>query len=326
MKKKYRVFSLFSGGLDSILSAVYMEKLGYTVIPVNIKTPFFNPTSAVDAAKANNLDLLVFDVTERYFEMLKNPRYGYGKYMNPCIDCHGFMMKIAAENMEKYDIDFIITGEVLGQRPMSQKKNSLQAVAKLSTIKDLIIRPLSQKLLEDTKPIREGWVNKDDMLDIQGRGRRRQMDLATELNIANYETPAGGCMLTEKIYSIRLKDLLKHDMFGRQNLKFLRDGRHFRLNEDTKLIVGRHQKDNDILSEFIVDETVLKTKNITGPLGILIADKYSEEIIELAARICLRYNTKAEETSIIEFGQNNDLINEIEVTKITDDELEQYRI
>ncbi|MEA1971768.1 MAG: hypothetical protein U9N34_00485 [Candidatus Cloacimonadota bacterium] len=326
MKKKYRVFSLFSGGLDSVLSTVIMQNLGYEVIPINIKTPFFSPTKAIDAAKLNNLHLQVFDITERYLKMLQNPRYGYGKNMNPCIDCHGLMMKVAAEKMDEFDIDFIISGEVLGQRPMSQKKNSLQAVAKLSSIRDLIIRPLSQKLLEDTKPIRDGWVDKSQMLDFQGRGRRRQMNLAKELNIEDFESPGGGCLLTEKVYSIRLKDLISHKMFSLQNILFLKDGRHFRLDEKTKLIVGRHKSDNDILSQFIIDEIILKTKYSTGPLGILISEKVTNENIEISAKILLRYNSKADNIAIVSYGKNNNLNSDIEVEKMKNEEIDKFRI
>lgn len=321
-----KVFALFSGGLDSIIAAVHMRKIGFEVLPVNFKTPFFTPKNAMKAAEENGFRLIVFDITDKYLEMLQNPRYGYGKYLNPCIDCHGMMLRTAGERMEEYGVDFIVSGEVLGQRPMSQLRNSLQAVSKLSNVRDLIVRPLSQKLLEDTKPIRENWVKKEDLLDIQGRGRTRQMQLAEEYGIKNYASPGGGCILTEKVFSRRLQDLIKHDMFDLQNILFLKDGRHFRLDDQTKFIVGRHKRDNDNLAYFIKDEIVIKTKFITGPLGILITKKSNKEIVELAARILLRYNKKADEKSLVSYGHNNQLENDIEVTKIKDCDIDQYRI
>jgi len=158
MKKKYRCFALFSGGLDSMLAVLHMHKLGYEVIPIFFETPFFNSKNAKKVAESIGFELMVHDLTELHLEMLKNPRYGFGKNMNPCIDCHGLMFKEAGRLMKEYNVDFLISGEVMGQRPMSQRKDAMNAVGKLSEVKDLLVRPLSQKLLTDTLPIREEWV------------------------------------------------------------------------------------------------------------------------------------------------------------------------
>lgn len=169
MKKKYRCFALFSGGLDSMLSVLHMKKLGFDVLPIFFKTPFFGSENAQKAAEEIGYHLIIHDITDNHINMLLNPRYGYGKHLNPCIDCHGLMFREAAELMSQYKVDFLISGEVLGQRPMSQRKDALNSVGKLSNVKDKIIRPLSQKLLADTFPIREEWVDKEKMLYIQER-------------------------------------------------------------------------------------------------------------------------------------------------------------
>ncbi len=322
---RYKAISLFSGGLDSILAVVYMEKLGYEVIPVFFETAFFGPQKAIISAKANNINLKIHNITKEHMEMLLHPKYGYGKYMNPCIDCHGLMFKKAGELLDYYHAHFIISGEVLGQRPMSQRKDSLNSVAKLSGIKDLIIRPLSQKLLPDTLPIREGWVNKEDMLDIQGRNRKRQLEMAKQFGLKQIENPAGGCLLTDKSFSNKLKDLINHNQYSEQFIPFLKVGRHFRINENLKLILGRNSYENEILSNLAKDEIVIKAKDIKGPLGVLNYNKKPDENeIKTASSILLRYITKAQNTEKILYGKNFELSNEITATKFDDATVKKY--
>ncbi len=328
MKKKYRAFALFSGGLDSIISVLWMEKIGVEVVPVFFKTAFFGPEKAIESAKNSNINLTIIDITKEHMEMVLKPKYGYGKNMNPCIDCHGMMFREAAKRMEEYNIDFIISGEVLSQRPMSQRKNSLGSVAKLSGIKDLIVRPLSQKLLPDTLPIREGWINKDDMLDIQGRTRQRQMELAKEFNITEFPNAGGGCALTDVNFSARLKDLIDNNMYEIHHIDFLKYGRHFRLNKNTKLIIGRNKSENDLLTDLCNEnDLVLKAAEIPGPLGIIqsLEQPTNEEIL-LAAKILLRYNLKAEDENKIIYGEKFNLLNEISVTPFSQNEANQYLI
>ncbi|RKY46931.1 MAG: DUF814 domain-containing protein, partial [Candidatus Neomarinimicrobiota bacterium] len=173
VKRKRKALALFSGGLDSLLAVKIVELAGVEVIPVFFSSPFFGPEKAIKTAKSNNLNLVIVELGEEYLEVVKNPKYGYGKYMNPCIDCHAFMFRKLGGMLEKYEADFLISGEVLGQRPMSQVLPSLNAVRKLSGYYDLIVRPLSQKLLPDTLPIRKGWISKDRLYDIRGRNRKR---------------------------------------------------------------------------------------------------------------------------------------------------------
>jgi len=327
MDRKYRCLALFSGGLDSMLTVLLMHQLGYEVIPVFFKTPFFGSANAEKAARHIGFELLVIDITKEHIEMLKNPRYGFGKNMNPCIDCHGLMLKKAAELIPEYKIDFIISGEVLGQRPMSQRADALNAVAKLSGIKDLLVRPLCQKLLPDTKPIREGWVNKEEMLDISGRGRYRQMELAERYKITYYQNPGGGCLLTDMGYSRRLKDLMDNDMFEEKFIRFLEVGRHFRLNSSLKLIVGRNNNDNNKLSTLATTETVLQTADFPGPLAVINSKANPQENeIHWAASLLLRYNNKIIETAKVRYGENFNLVNVLSETKMNSQEVEEYII
>ncbi len=325
MKRKHSCFALFSGGLDSILSVMHMKSLGYRVLPIFFSTPFFGPDKAQETAKRIGFDLIVHDLTELHLKMIEKPKYGYGKNLNPCIDCHGLMFHEAGKLMKECKVDFIISGEVMGQRPMSQRKDALNAVGKLSKIKDLLIRPLSQKLLADTLPIREGWVRKDEMLDIQGRNRKRQMKLAAEYGIDFYPSPGGGCLLTDPGFTRKLKDLMQYNMMNRRSIEFLKTGRHLRLNDSVKLIIGRNKDENDSLSELAQDEIVLQAKNFPGPLGIIQSkEKVTIEDVKTAGSILLRYNSKVSNSAVIQYGKNFELNDEIEVDKMAEENVKQY--
>lgn len=327
MKKKYRCFALFSGGLDSILAVLHMKGLGYEVLPIFFSTPFFAATRAQETAKKIGFDLIVHDLTELHLKMMRRPRYGFGKNLNPCIDCHGLMFHEAGRLMKKYEIDFIISGEVLGQRPMSQRKDALNSVGKLSEIKDLLIRPLSQKLLTDTLPVREGWVNKDEMLDIQGRNRKRQMEMAKQYNINFYPSPGGGCLLTDAGFSRKLKDLMTNNMMNKHSVDFLKTGRHFRLNVDTKLIIGRNKIENNQINDLTEEELIIQTKEYPGPLGVIQAKSELEiDMIKLAGSILLRYNTKVDNSALIQYGQKFKLNDEILTDKMHKEEIKKYLI
>jgi tRNA-uridine 2-sulfurtransferase len=327
MIREHKCIALFSGGLDSLLAVKHMEKLGYEVIAVFFQTPFFVADPALHAAKTNQIKLRVIDVLPQYLPILENPRYGYGKNMNPCVDCHGFMFRMAAEMMQEYGADFLISGEVLGQRPKSQRKDAMNAVAKLSGVKDLLIRPLCQKFMADTLPIREGWVDKAELLDIQGRGRQRQLELAREYGVIEFQNPGGGCKLTDIKYSRKLKDLLLHKQINDNTIKYLKYGRHFRLNEHTKLIVGRDKVENEHLSLLITDEVVIKAVDIHGPLGVICKDgKLNDAELETAARIILRYNNNVEDEAEVAWGENFSLNNIIKVEKYTPAEVQDLMI
>lgn len=299
-ERKHRALALLSGGLDSTLAIWLILKQGIEVIGVNFTTPFFTPKKAIESAKFLNIPLEIVDITDEYLNILKNPKYGYGKNLNPCIDCHAFMIRKTLELMKKYNADFIITGEVLGERPMSQNKNSLNIVAKYSGAEDYILRPLSAKLLPPTKPERERWVDREKLLDIQGRSRKRQLELAKEIGLENIPTPAGGCLLTEPIFSKKLLDLLKNkEDVTRRDLELLKIGRHFRLPSNVKVIVGRNKDENDkLLNYFGEKDTLFKAKDPSAVVlvpDVIIEDEENKKLI---ARISAYYSDHRKDMEI----------------------------
>ena len=289
--KTHKAIALFSGGLDSILAVKWMQSKGYAVHPVFFKAPYIFPERAMHYAEKNDITLDVIDVSEEHIKLLANSVYGFGKWMNPCIDCHGFMFKKAAELMLERDADYLISGEVLGQRPKSQRRDALDSVSKLSNVKDLIIRPLSQNLLPDTLPVREGWVNKKDMLSFQGRGRLAQLALAEELGVVDFPSPAGGCLLTDRNYCLRLRDLQKHHQDNLHSIELLAYGRHFRLTKEAKLIIGRDEAENETLRQIFQQGVMLEAKEYTGPLGF-ITGKLNYETLDLALSLFVLYHSK----------------------------------
>jgi len=326
MKHK-KVLALFSGGLDSLVAVCWMKKLGFEVIPIFFETPFFNRKKAEMLALANNFEIVVIDITEKHLEMLTKPIYGYGKHFNPCIDCHGLMFRTLKEYLDYYEADFVISGEVINQRPMSQRYDAMNAVKKISTIGDLIVRPLCQKRLPDTLPIREGWVNNDDLLNICGRSRATQIQIAEDLGLKEIPNSGGGCLLTDMGYTKRLKELIDHKQLTIQNINFLKVGRHFRIDDNTKLVINRHIDELDYLHGIINKEIILKCMNVTGPIGILISDdQVTENNIRIAGSILLRYCPKANDNEIINYGEQFNLVNSLECNRFTDVEIDRFRI
>lgn len=328
MKRNHKAIALFSGGLDSVLAVLHMQKLGYEVFPIFFESPFYSAYKAKQGAKFAGINVKVIDITEQIIEVIKNPRYGYGKNLNPCIDCHGMMFRNAAEYMKKVGADFIISGEVLGQRPMSQRRDSMNSVAKLSGVKDLLIRPLCQKLITDTKPITEGWVDKDELLDIQGRSRARQIELAKEYGLDKFEAPGGGCLLTDKQVSNKVRDLIEYDQLTKKYLRFLKHGRRLRIDKNLLLIVTRTRQECDFITSHLDDETLLvKCTHVTGPLGVLLGEDITQEQINLCARIILTYNKKITQPNAdVSFGYKFKLDNTINVEPLPKEELEPMLI
>ena len=291
-KKKVRALGLCSGGLDSILSGLVLREQGIEVEWVSFETPFFNAAKARKASKMTGIPLTVKPIFSIYIGMLKNPPAGYGKYMNPCMDCHTLMFKQAGEMMPAGGFDFLFSGEVLGQRPMSQNKQSLNYVAKHSGYKGYILRPLSAKNLAETIPEKKGLVDREQLLDITGRGRKRQMELAKKFGVTEYPAPAGGCLLTDKNYTIRLREIFEHQETCSENeLHLLKYGRHYRLNPENKLIVGRTEKDNEQILKYHTPatDTVIDVKDYPSPIG-LIPHGAPDNVVMLAASICTGYS------------------------------------
>ena len=285
-----KAIALFSGGLDSMLAAELVRRQNIDVLGLTFTTPFFNAQKAQAAASLLNLPLTVEDITTEHLKMLKSPRYGYGRNMNPCIDCHTLMLQIAGRKMEKNGYDFIITGEVLGQRPMSQNKQSLYVVAKNSGYADYILRPLSAKLFEPIKAERDNLIDRSQLLSIQGRGRKDQIKLAADFGIKDYAPPAGGCLLTDPMFTRRLRDLFSHqEDHDIRDLDLLKYGRHFRADDRGKIIVGRNNSDNEKLRELSTDDdVVLFMADFPGPHVII--PHGNEALLPLAASLCVRYS------------------------------------
>jgi tRNA U34 2-thiouridine synthase MnmA/TrmU len=258
---------------------------------ITFETPFFGPTRAQIAANQLGVSLRVIDIGAAHLEMLKNPLYGYGSQMNPCIDCHALMLQTAGGIMEAEGYDLLCTGEVLGQRPMSQRKDALMAVDKLSGYGGFVLRPLSAKLLQETIPEKEGKVDRGRLLDIQGRSRKRQVALAEKYGIEDYPSPGGGCLLTDAGFSSRLLNLFDIlDKVELRDVELLKWGRHLRLPSGRRLVVGRIHKENLKIQELARGkDLLLRVEGIPGPTG-LIDGKASVAEIELAAEVVAAYS------------------------------------
>ena len=299
-----RAISLFSGGLDSMLAIKLMTEQGIDVTALHINIGFGSTRDVSEELKrrANiaGADFLDLDVRSNYIQdILFSPKYGYGKNFNPCIDCHGYMFKIAKKYMQDLDASFLITGEVLGQRPMSQRKDAMAQVKKLAEDKDnLILRPLCAKLLEPTKPELEGWINSDKLLDISGRSRERQLEMAKAYGWDDFESPGGGCLLTEPVYSQKIREFIEHEEFSVEAIDLLKFGRHFRLPDGAKLVVGRHKEDNEALESLQTSDYISFTLPVPGPFNLIHKDSTISEK-ELASKIAVSYGQSKKDQEYI---------------------------
>ena len=298
--------ALFSGGLDSTLAIRLMQVQGINVHAIHFTSPFFGVSPASDsgkydarrAAEALKVPLTIHQLGEEYLEMLRNPSHGYGKAINPCIDCHIYFLKKAGELMRTLGADFLVTGEVMGQRPMSQRKDALKTVERDCGLEGLLLRPLSARFLDPTIPEIEGWVDREKLPAVKGRSRKDQFRLALELGVQEYPTPAGGCLLTETSYESKVRDIFSHkEKLHSRDFRLLRVGRHFRLDEQTKVIIGRNAVENEIIDRVRESsETLIRWEEGSSPTG-LICGPLSDKAVEVAAAILLRY-TRAEKGAV----------------------------
>jgi tRNA-uridine 2-sulfurtransferase len=297
-----KALALLSGGLDSTLAVKVMLEQGIRVEALNFTSPFCTCTGknagckseAVRVAQEFDIPIKVMNKGVEYLEIVRKPRHGYGKGMNPCIDCRIFLLRKAREYMAECGADFVITGEVLGQRPMSQRRDTLRVIERESGLAGLLLRPLSAKHFAPTIPELEGWVDREKLLAIQGRSRKEQIQLAEDMDVKNYPCPAGGCLLTELSFVSKVRDVFTHaDCLNLRDFRLLKIGRHFRIGPRTKVIVGRDEADNNLLESAVQPgEAAVRWLEGGSPLGVLtgIVDNAA---LETAARIVLRY-TKAE--------------------------------
>lgn len=286
-----KALSVFSGGLDSLLASELIRAQGIDVLALFFETPFFRSHNALHFASRLNLPLRVVDITDSHLAIVSAPKHGYGENMNPCIDCHALMIRTAGDLLEEEEAGFIITGEVLGQRPMSQNRKALSIVETESGYQGRILRPLCAKRLPPTIPEDKRWVDREALKGFSGRSRKPQMALARELGISDYPSPAGGCLLTDKTFSNRLRDLLNARTYPRiRDIEALKVGRHFRLGPLTKAIVGRNQKENQTIQTLAArGDTILKPIGVPGPT-VLVPEGGSSQEIHTAAAIAAAYS------------------------------------
>lgn len=322
-KKNYKAISLMSGGLDSTLATKIIMDMGIDVLALNFTSPFCTCTSrhkreqgckneALKISQELGVKIKLIPKGKEYIRLIRNPKYGYGSAMNPCIDCRIFMFKKAKEIMEEEGASFIITGEVLGQRPMSQRRDTILKIEKESGLSGLIIRPLSAKHFEPTIFETNGIIDRNRLLAIEGRSRTIQIELAEEYNITDYPCPAGGCLLTDKRFAEKLKDYFVHtendDDYLRQ-IEFLKIGRHFRLPNGTKIVIGRNNAENERLILLNRGENYVVESEFPGPIAIIFGEN-SKTNISFAITALKRFNNKVPEepSYIISKGDYKEII------------------
>ena len=321
---------LFSGGLDSILAAKLLMDQGIDMVGFHCVSPFVSQDTNLDnteagiAAKNIGLKLFHYRLDKGYLDMVKNPEHGYGKRMNPCIDCKIYFLQKATEYMEKIGADFIATGEVVGQRPMSQLKNTMNHIHKSSNLKGKLLRPLSAKILEPTAVEESGLVDREKLLDISGRGRGRQIELADKFGIKEYSSPAGGCYFTDEFIANRVRDLFKYnENYSATDFYLLTVGRHFRLSESIKALVGRNQGENESI-ETNIEDRILGIPQFTGPSSMIYGDPSDDEL-QIVASLMVRYGKG--DSGSVEFIFPNGEKRMVEVANsMKDEDIEKIRI
>lgn len=307
-----KAIALMSGGLDSTLAVKLVVEQGIEVIALNFKSPFClcdgNMASggckshAQSAADQLGIEVKVVHKDLGYLDVVKNPKFGYGSSMNPCVDCRIYTFKSARKYMEECGASFIVTGEVLGQRPMSQRKDPMFLIERESGLEGLILRPLSAKMLPPTIPEKLGIVDREKFLSIQGRSRKEQIQVADDYKIEDYPCASGGCLLTEKNFAPRLKDSFEHkEKQSWTDVKLLTVGRHFRLGEKTKVVVGRNEMENKRISAIGRNGTLLTPHNFTGPTAFIDGES-DDNILKMAGALMLRFSKLEEgESAQIKF-------------------------
>ncbi len=325
-----KALALLSGGLDSILATKLIVDQGIEVIAVTFILPVTAEKEdyAGKTAKKLGIPLIRVEACDEYLDVIRSPKYGYGSGMNPCIDCRIYMLREAKRIAHEVGAAFILTGDVLGERPMSQHRKALELEEQEAGLENLIVRPLSAKLLPETIPEREGWVDRTKLLGIRGRSRKPQIELAETFGLQDaYPAPSGGCLLTYKEFAAKVKDLFDHEeTVTTGDILLLKLGRHFRFG-DSKLIVGRNEEENKLLLELKNPEDyAFEVPGYGSPITILKGSK-SKEAIELAARLTARYSDAgAEEKGVLVEYCDVQGKKTIIVTPLEEPEVERLRV
>ncbi len=329
---------LLSGGLDSTIAVELMSREGLELIAVNFKTPFClcdRKTSSGGCgsysrkvADSLGMELIMINATDDFLKVLKRPKHGYGANMNPCIDCRILFFRKAKEIMSQIGASFIITGEVLGQRPMSQHKRQMDIIEKESGLEGLVVKPLSAKLLPPSIPEKMGWINRERLLNIEGRSRKIQIALAKEFGINDYPCAAGGCLLTDQIFAKKIKDLMEHNELNLPNIQLLKAGRYFRLSREAKLVVGRDEGENELLARLAQDnDYFFWPSHINGPSAIG-RGVFNSDLIGLSCKIAARYcDRDGDSHATISYRKPSEVKEEsVSVSALSEDELSKLRI
>ena len=327
--KKTKALALLSGGLDSALAVKLMLDQGIDVEAVNFVSPFClcrkGGCGAVEVAENFKIPLKTINVGEEYLRIVRKPRFGYGKNMNPCVDCRIFMLKKAKKYSKETGASFIFTGEVLGQRPMSQHGKALSMIEEEVGLKGKILRPLSAKLLPPTEVEKKDLVKRETLLGIEGRSRKKQIRLAEELEVTEYSCPGGGCLLTYREFARKLKDLFEHKKrVSLKDVQLLKVGRHFRFGKN-KIIVGRNETENKLLVRIkMANDYCFEAQNCGSPTTLLQGPK-TRTALEIAAMLTAFYSDTKQGSAPVKFGKGN--FDKSVTTRIpSKGEVEQLRI
>ncbi|HPS56500.1 MAG TPA: tRNA 4-thiouridine(8) synthase ThiI [Spirochaetota bacterium] len=324
---------LYSGGLDSLLAAKVLMEMGIEVTGLHCILPYFPPDLDIEGLKSTQLanqiglQLIHYRCGVEYIDMLRKPCHGYGKEINPCIDCKLFFMKIAAGFINELNADFVATGEVVGQRPMSQLKHTLNHIEKESGLAGKLLRPLSAKLLKPTIAETDGRVDRNSLLDINGRGRKRQFELAKIYGITDFELPGGGCLFTDSHIASRIRDAFKYfTNITPLDLCLLKFGRHFRINEKLKIIVSRNQHETEELEKYSNYADYFFRPEFSGP-SIFVKGIMSGSDKKIISGILTRYSKLSEPEKRIIIYMKNEAMEEIAAgSPVNEDEIDLWRI
>ncbi|MDD5092142.1 MAG: tRNA 4-thiouridine(8) synthase ThiI [Candidatus Wallbacteria bacterium] len=304
--------ALLSGGLDSTLAILVAREAGASVKGITFTTPFYGAGPAQAAAEDIGLDLVVCDIFDEFLPILRNPSHGYGKNLNPCLDCHTLMVKKALEMLVECSCDYIITGEVLGERPMSQNRNSLDLVSSRSGAKNLLLRPLSAKLLPPTLPETEGWIDRELLWNISGRSRKIQLELAEKFGLSEFQTPAGGCLLTDPNFTRRLRRFLADPDLSRRTIELIKIGRHFFI-EGFHVVISRNETENAILESMAENgDATLFLDDLPSPFTLVLKGIAApDQVLEKAGALTLRYSKyRLQKNLPLKIGERRIIISE----------------